>query len=237
VSVLGGVQPDLLHRLRDRHGGQDGFIDRILWTYPEVEPSFWNTASIGEQTADNVFEAFAALRQTPDHGVVLPTADALSLWAEWYDRNAVTISGLAGLAAGVANKLPIQTARLALILHAMGDLRGERPTLQAQTMQSAIDLAEYFREQFWTILPLIAGNPRGEAHALADSIRQHLRSGQSMTRTDLYDAHGRRVNRRDLNQALDELLEAGEVIRVLGASTGGRPPEIWHLNPALGVPA
>jgi hypothetical protein len=119
----------------------------------------------------------------------------------------------------------------------MADAHGERPTLEAQTLQSAIDLAEYFREQFWKVLPLIAGKPRGGSRSLVDSIRQCLSDGRRWSRTELQVTLGGHVNAHELSRALEELEASGEAIRIKGRSTGGRPPEFWQLNPDLRVPA
>jgi hypothetical protein len=62
-------------------------------------------------------------------------------------------------------------------------------------------------------LPLISGNPRGEAPALTDAILQRLSDGGSWTRTELQVALGGRVKSEALTQAL-ETLEALYGIRV-----------------------
>jgi hypothetical protein len=237
VSVVGSAQPDMLHHFHDPHHGRDGFVERIVWTAPEVGPAQWTMATTDQQLLDEVVRAFAALRRAPECGTVTATNDALGIWIEWHDRNAASTARLDGLAAGFASKLPNQVARLALILHAMADIDGERPTLQDKTMQSAIDVAEYFRRQFRKVLPLIVRNPRAEALPLAGLIRQLLSDGRRWSRTQVMVALGGRVKADQLTQALEELEISGVVIREQGPSTGGRRPEFWRLNPQSALSA
>ncbi len=45
VNVMGGIQPDMLSELSDEHGRQDGFMHRLLFSYPEAMPmSLWTDA-------------------------------------------------------------------------------------------------------------------------------------------------------------------------------------------------
>src|SRR5262249_10172496 len=50
VSVLGGIQPDLLSELQAEGGKEDGFIHRVLFAYPaEVLAQEWSDAEISEE--------------------------------------------------------------------------------------------------------------------------------------------------------------------------------------------
>ena len=58
VAVVGGIQPDVLSVLADPRGRTDGFLDRILFTYPDARPApDWTWDDIPE-------EVLAPWRQT-----------------------------------------------------------------------------------------------------------------------------------------------------------------------------
>ena len=51
LSVLGGVQPDMLSSLEAKGGAEDGFLDRLLFSYPEDQPfQGWTDAEMEEET-------------------------------------------------------------------------------------------------------------------------------------------------------------------------------------------
>src|SRR5207244_3938172 len=49
LTVVGGVQPDLLGELKDAADRQDGFLDRIVWAYPDPVPDRWTEAEIDSE--------------------------------------------------------------------------------------------------------------------------------------------------------------------------------------------
>jgi hypothetical protein len=46
VSVVGGLPPDLLDRLRGDPGVSDGFLDRVLFSYPRPMPRSAKTGAL-----------------------------------------------------------------------------------------------------------------------------------------------------------------------------------------------
>jgi hypothetical protein len=51
LCVLGGVQPDLLGLLQSAHGVDDGFLDRLLFAFPDEQPfQGWNDAELDEES-------------------------------------------------------------------------------------------------------------------------------------------------------------------------------------------
>jgi hypothetical protein len=230
VSIVGGVQPDMLRKLHDPSGGRDGFIERIVWILPQVQPSFWTTETISDRTAEDVFMLFARLRQPPPGGlaIIQPSTQALVAWVLWYDQNQVRVSRLDGLEAGFAAKLPIHVSRLALILHALNDPTCQVPTLSERTMQCATELGEYFHTQFGLVLPLITRPIQPPEIPLKSRILTILSDGQSWNRTDLHRALSGNVRSTALTEALSELAVEGSVEKEATHSTGGRPAECWR---------
>ena len=118
ISVVGGIQPDMLRLLRN-DAGQDGFIDRILFCSPDVSPAMWSDQTISPEAFTDVLNLFRHLRRKDGHVAVHLSPEARRAFAAWYDDNArLTMAALPGIA-GVYAKLPNQVARLALVLHCL----------------------------------------------------------------------------------------------------------------------
>jgi hypothetical protein len=130
VSVLGGLPPDMLTILRDDLGRSDGFLDRILFSYPdsfprqrwpEKEPSLIAEAN-GSKTINLLFDVCMQLKEErlmPQ--LVTLTPDAKSLFIEWFNDHSAEMESvdLPEWQAGPWSKLRMLAARFALILAGM----------------------------------------------------------------------------------------------------------------------
>src|SRR5207245_2476463 len=107
----------------------DGFLERILFAFPEQRPKpYWSDAGIPDEARKEWAEVVDRLRARPmamsEEGkphphVVRFAPEAKAAWIEWYDR-AVDEVNAPGFDAGelaVEGKLADFAARLALILH------------------------------------------------------------------------------------------------------------------------
>lgn len=231
LCVVGGVQPDLLTELADEAGRRDGFVERILWTYPETGPAAWSEEVVSDQARAAIVELFRKLRQASasEHPVRLGV-EAKKRWCLWYDENAVLTGYAPGLAAGVYAKLPNQVARLALILHVL--LHPEDSSahpIHLETIDGAIALGEYFRAHAHKVIPHFSG-PTGGTGIPGRVLRVLGESdGAWVPKRALFERLGGHVKAAQLSQALqslaaDELAERQEV------RTDGRPSEQWRAT-------
>jgi hypothetical protein len=63
LSVAGGIQPALLTRLRGEHQLADGFLDRLLFSFPEPPPAIGETwVHVPQESADTWAEMLRGLR-------------------------------------------------------------------------------------------------------------------------------------------------------------------------------
>jgi hypothetical protein len=127
VAVLGGLPPDMLNSLKDERGRDDGFMDRILFVYPEKFPSqHWNDAELSELTKSSWSRAINSLLSIPmksedghpcPHRVDLPSDD-MGVWVKWWDSHADEMEGteFSRHLGGAWSKLRAHAARFALIL-------------------------------------------------------------------------------------------------------------------------
>lgn len=234
IAVVGGIQPDMLEELADEAGRRDGFIERILWCYPDVRPTGWSEETVTIETKDAVTNLFQRLRASrPAEHPVLIDPTARGIWATWYDGNAEMTAQAVGLAQGVYAKMPNQAARLALILHCLE--HPEHPSdemVSAETMNAAIDLAEYFRSHAHRALThfgVAAVAPNG---GLAHRVLRVLELAEGeVSKDDLYEGLGRKVAASELDRALKELESWGLAERRSNKGEGrGRPRELWRRS-------
>ncbi len=238
IGVVGGVQPDLLKDLADEGGRRDGFVERILWEHSPCRFLHWTDDTVPESLREEIVDLFRRLRySTADRPVTL-SLDARARYVRWYDDNGYSMIGEGGgIAVGIASKLPLQLARLALILHALEypDSPALRP-VSDETMANAIELVEYYRSTAQEIVPAFGAAPSTGTAGLMDRIERFLLGRQTtdggwVGRSAIRDHLGRNPSSDDIKAALVELKSEGRVERRERASDtgkGGRPAEEWR---------
>jgi Protein of unknown function (DUF3987) len=113
VSVLGGIQPDLLDELNS--GKDDGFVDRLLLVYPRPVTRRWTNKMVDPATELAYVHLHRALLNLPPAEVPM-TDDADAWYGRWSDRFYGWLGKLTGPTRGAAAKMPRYCGRLALIL-------------------------------------------------------------------------------------------------------------------------
>lgn len=236
VGIVGGIQPDRLSELQ-QEAGQDGFLDRFLWAYPDTKPMAWTDAEIDPAAEEAVVTLFRRLRADPGGGEGRPvrlSAGARAAFVAWHDENAAMQAGAAGLVRGTFAKLPNQAARLALVLHCLWQPDPDADTLSREAMEDAIALAEYHRAHALRVLAHFSAVGSGGFAGLPQRVLRHLeraaeRGDPLVTRTTLHRALGNSVRADDLTGALAELERAG-VVAGQRIETGGKPAEAWRAG-------
>lgn len=158
VSVTGCLPPDMLAELRDAQNRADGFIDRILFAYPERFDPRWTYDSVGDETRS----AYSAVIQTliglkPDRdpsGAAVPKSVELTdtgrshfvLWVKAH-HDELRHPSFPDALRGPWAKFPGYAARLSLILHMARFAAGEAAdeTVDVDSVEAAIRFAEYFK--------------------------------------------------------------------------------------------
>ncbi len=231
VSVVGGIQPDLLPELA-HEAGQDGFIDRILWAYPDAEPAKWSTAAVSREATAGALAVFRQLRRPinpSDDGRTVLALDAREAWARWHDENLDLTVAASPAVAGVYSKLTNQAARLALVLHCLWNPDDPARMVARERVEDGIALAEYFRAHAHRALRHFGASPAPCFAGLPGRVLRVLdRREDWVTRTELHRALGNGVKAAELDEALIALEAAGRVERGT-VQTATKGVERWRV--------
>jgi hypothetical protein len=166
ISVLGGIQPDLLTELEAEGGKEDGFVHRLLFSYPaESKVGEWTDDEISEEDEMEwrlVLNRLLNLQPIKQDGSSeRPKSLDFSpagkqAFVRWHDRLVAEMNnedfppGLFGPSA----KLKAHCARFALIIHllrvACGEAGGDQGEgeVDAEDVTRAAALCTYFQAHF-----------------------------------------------------------------------------------------
>jgi len=224
VGVVGAIQPDVLNDLADERGREDGFIHRILFSYPQPMPRKWTDASVSPEVLTAASDAFDRLwnlqaATSPDGATkpaVLPfTHDAKQLWREWitghyYEQDA---SDFPDSLRGPWAKLEGYTARFALIMQmarvACGEDDASQYEIDATSMAAAAELADYFKSHARRVYVYLQATPE-DKRALSALAWIRRQAGQSVTAREALHAHLGGVRTADeAKRLLHDLAERG----------------------------
>jgi hypothetical protein len=155
--------------------------------------------------------------------------DARSLWAEWATESARLARSSRGLAAAFAAKLPVQVARIALVLHCLWHPDDPARPVSRERLADAIELGEYFRQHANRVLAHFDGSGAPGAAALVARVERALARGgdEWVSKTDLHRRLGNSVEAAALDGALAALLTAGRAERRT-VPTQTKPIEQWR---------
>jgi hypothetical protein len=244
LSVLGGIQPDLLPELSDAAQREDGFLDRLLFAWPASSADHWSEITIDPTLREAVQHAFDQLADldpmvTPDGGLgprpIPLSADAKVAFVEWYEEHAARMasSTFPDFLRGPWAKFPSQFARLALILHGLRAVVEPLPNMvDERTICMAATLVEdYFKphtERVWRKV-------RGATPAIGPRlIRYLMEHGGRVKQSELYtEALGNNVPIEVMLTELRRYQQEGvldcEVSRDPDQAVG-RSPVWWFLR-------
>lgn len=183
LAVLGGLTPEMLSELAEGKGRDDGFIDRMLFAYPDPVRVRWRPEGVPDVLAAGwAFAVHRLFRREPyfdpDERRVRPwfvrfTPAALDCYASWYDDHCREAEGsdFPPHLAGCWSKLRAYCARLALVL---GCLRWAcnpeatgAPDIDRLDTEGAVNLIDYFKAHNRRVRVLLRHGPDDSADALA----------------------------------------------------------------------
>ncbi len=173
VSVLGGLPPDLLGRMRGERDIADGFFDRILFAYPEPPRAVgedWRC--VEEECANQWSNVLASLRalemEDGDSGkrprFVRLTSCGRKAWERYTHRlaNEMNADGFPDCLRGPWGKFRGYGARLALIVHCLRRAAGESiaEDVDGESVRQADLLVTYFQSHARKVYATIDADPK-----------------------------------------------------------------------------
>ncbi|MGY6649531.1 DUF3987 domain-containing protein [Wenyingzhuangia sp. IMCC45574] len=151
-NVLGGIQPKKINELM-RNGNEDnGFVDRILFAYPEqIDKNKWPLVE-GDSEAYKLYsEVINKLYNLKGSRVLNFSEAARKKLFNWQHSNQVY--NFEGFELGASAKLEEYSARFSLLLQVLSDvtLEKESTVVGVDAVEGAMCLVEYFYENTFRI--------------------------------------------------------------------------------------
>ncbi|MGE0560469.1 MAG: DUF3987 domain-containing protein [Flavobacteriales bacterium] len=149
IFVAGGLQPDLLPTLAEDNRAENGFLSRMIFAYPDLQiKQNYSNKKLSVETIKNYHKYLATLTDMTDIVDISLSNEAETIYANWFNDNAKkTNDEPTGYLKGVYGKLDVISLRLAIVVQGMGFVCNQNTSteINATTMQTAIELTEYFR--------------------------------------------------------------------------------------------
>jgi len=145
VSVAGGIQPEVLPTLAGDGRDVNGFLPRFCFVWPDkVSTPRYCLEDLPPEliTAyDNFIQSLLSMPGYRDP--VALSREAETIYSDFYNSNAAAMDAAPDdYTRAIYAKLNIHALRAAVLLHV---INGGGAELQPDTMQQAIEIAEYFR--------------------------------------------------------------------------------------------
>lgn len=159
VCVAGTIQPAVIEELASGGRGMNGFIDRLLFVWPDgLEKPLWTDDELNEPLQEAYQDAIGRLldlqfdAENKAHTLTMETRARKRLFQFNNEENKPLCDGAENEAlAGIYGKFDFHTPRLVIALHLLWwayDGKGDIPQLvEVQTVERAIKAAKYFRSQ------------------------------------------------------------------------------------------
>jgi hypothetical protein len=223
VSIVGGIQPELLRGAISGEHLFDGIASRILFVAPAERVKTWSEDTISDEARrgwNDLLDELLALRPDKDGNPVdLPmTEDTKAVWVAYHDEHAQREHGEDGPLRAAMSKLEAATARLALLMQLAADPRSAEVGVDA--MRAGIALSLWFEGQARRVYSgLEESEQERERQAVYDWIADH--GGKATVRQLARYGPGRFRSRA--GEVLDDLVAAE--LAMLSPQSGHRAAE------------
>ncbi len=173
IPVGGNIQTSILYELAKDSRGQNGFIDRILFGFPQgLKKPYWNE----KQIEGSIIESWAKILNkilsvplrvnehlNPDPEIISFTPEAYIALAQWQKENANLCNAQEDeKLAGIFSKFEIHAVRLALILEFLSWATNKADQsiqhVGIDAVKGALSLVDYFRATAVTVHNIISSN-------------------------------------------------------------------------------
>jgi hypothetical protein len=234
VSIVGGIQPEILRQAIGREHMQDGLCARLLLSMPDPKPVRWTDNVIApatQQSMDDLIGRLLALSPAADadgqpEPYPLPlTADAKAVWVEYYNRHRAEQVELDDDLAAAWSKLEAYTARFALIFQLCRD--PDADAVDQQSIESGIALSDWFGAEARRVYGRFAEDD--DARRRRELIEFIRRKGGRVTVRDVMRGGPCLQTSEEAEAELDGLAKCGDGRWQFDNATGGRSRTVFEL--------
>jgi hypothetical protein len=211
VCVTGGIPPDILGELADEGGRDDGFVHRILFSYPEEVTSHWTDDEITSETMNGYCDVFTGLRELPESPqVVYFTMEGRKAFIDWMDDHHLKLSEVPEVHRGPYEKLIGYCSRIALILQMSRYVCGEADSenVDEASVYGATAIIEYFKSHMQRVYGRLYTN-KLDRQVLSSMEWVGKRGDSASVRDFITYKVGGCQNRADVEQLFQELVRRG----------------------------
>jgi len=172
VSVAGTIQPAVVSEMAKDNKNDNGFIDRILFAFPDKKQNqYWTNGELDQKLKEDYHQmikrlftltGISVIGREDKPNIMTLSCEANTEFIKWYNRNKELMGNpnTSDKARSLYSKLDMYVMRLALILQLMKwacDEEGKE-AVSLDTMKGAIDLIEYFRYTGEKVSRIIGSN-------------------------------------------------------------------------------
>ncbi len=190
ISVVGTIQTEVIHNLSSGDKSHNGFLDRILFIFPQnvVKSTIFNNSKIQKHLIDNYSKIIEQLLNTPyleGKNYLIFSKNAYKKTNSWYGEFSKKYNNLqdTDFRKNIIPKIEIYTFRFAIILQMLH--WADNPTMYSdkevaeEVMQKAISLGKYFYHTAVAIREKI-NMPMSEAEEKKITVKQLKKHGFSL---------------------------------------------------------
>jgi hypothetical protein len=207
LSIVGGLTPSGLQEFRQHAGQGDGFLERILFSWPEPRRTHWSYKVIGEDAQasyEQVVDSLLGIPMNDNPSPLTFTPEAQQLFIEWHDDLLTEVDQIASsdYLRGAYSKLKGYCARFAMIYALV--INPEADQVEEASLRAAIELVDYFKKQAQKIDQALRGSGSSEVEDCKRWIERKVASN-SWERRNLQRWSNRSAD--IFNQALEDLMK------------------------------
>ncbi|WP_372364910.1 DUF3987 domain-containing protein [Candidatus Uabimicrobium sp. HlEnr_7] len=151
LAITGAIPPKEMDTLK-KGIKDDGFLDRILFSYPDPICSMkWTEKEVSQQVEKEMQELFLKLYHNNKEQVIEFSDKAKKRWVEWFESHKRNSIEQEEILQNPLNKMPNQLLRISLIL---AIIKNERQLLLT-TLADAIEIIEYYKQHLRRVLGIL----------------------------------------------------------------------------------
>lgn len=240
VSIIGGIQPDILWRGLGQEHRDNGLLARLLLTKPPKRAKQWTDADIDPAAEAKIAKIFEALYDLdpasgPDGearpAIIMLTNEGKQAWITFYNEHNQEQADLTGDLSAAWSKLEGYAARFALVHHLVRAACNEDVgnAIDAKSIEAGVTLSRWFGNEAKRVYSALSEDEESRNHRqLVEMIELH--GGQVSIRE--WQRKRSHKKAKDAKAELEGLVEAGfgTMENTAPGAKGGRPTTRFVLT-------